>query len=278
MKRTGKIIIQFVKEMYWRWNDSEVIPMSASVAYFFLLSLFPFLLFIAQLLTFFPVSLNDLLNVLAQYAPEGTIELVKQNLRQIVGEKSGKLLSIGALVSIYFASNAANAIMHAINHSYKIKETRHFLIVRLISVIITLSMMFLLAFALLVPVFGHSNIEFVHKYIDMKDSLIMQLSGSRWIISFFVLYIAFMLLFAYAPAKRMKLKQVYPGAIFATLGWMISSFGFSFYVNNFGNYVEKYGSISSIVVLLIWFFLTGFVIIIGGQINAVIDKMKQEGW
>ncbi|MGL4818690.1 MAG: YihY/virulence factor BrkB family protein, partial [Bacilli bacterium] len=157
-----------------------------------------------------------------------------------------------------------------------IRETRNFFVSRFVSIMMTLAMMFMIAFALLVPVFGERISHFFHSIFGFDEGILLQLSITRWVLSFIILLIVFLFLFSFAPSKRMRLRDVYPGALFATLGWIISSYAFSFYVDNFGDYASKYGSISSIVVLLFWFFLTGFVIIIGGQMNAVIGELKIE--
>jgi membrane protein len=261
----------FLKELFKRFDEDEVAGLSAELAYFFLLSLFPFLIFSVTLIGYLPISEIDLLNSVREYAPDGTIDMIEKNLNSILGSQNGTLLSFGIIATIWSASNGINAVVRAFNRAYDVKESRHFLVARAMSILLTLAMVFVIIVALLLPVFGRQIGLFIFTAFGFSAEFINVWNAIRWIFSAGILFIVFNCLYLFAPNRKLKFKEVVSGAFFATFGWMLVSLGFSYYVSNFGNYTATYGSLGGIIVLMIWFYLSGMIIIIGGEINAILN-------
>lgn len=261
----------FIKELFLRYKEDEVGGLAAELAYFFLLSLFPFLIFIVTLVGYLPYTEVDVLKFLEGYAPTGTLEMIEDNLNVIIGSQNGGLLSFGIIATIWSASNGINAVVRAFNRAYDVKESRNFFIARGISVLLTFGMILVIIVALLLPVFGRHLGIFIFSSLGLSDEFLNIWNALRWILSAAILFIVFNFLYFIAPNKKLKLKEVVSGAFFATFGWMFVSLAFSFYVGNFGNYSAMYGSLGGIIVLMIWFYLSGMIIIIGGEINAIIN-------
>ncbi|MCA1032606.1 YihY/virulence factor BrkB family protein [Bacillus timonensis] len=270
-RANGELNGQVLKELYLRFNEDEVAGLAAELAYFFLLSLFPFLIFLVTLVGFLPLSQEDVLNFVSEYAPGGTMDLIEKNLNVILGNHNGQLLSFGIIATIWSASNGINSVVRAFNRAYDVKESRHFLVARGMSILLTFAMIFVIVVALLLPVFGRQIGLFIFSTFGLSDTFLTIWNALRWILSAFILFVVFTSLYYFAPNKKLKIKEVVSGAFFATFGWMFVSLAFSYYVGKFGDYSATYGSLGGIIVLMIWFYLTGLIIIIGGEYNAILN-------
>ncbi|MDU0814348.1 ribonuclease [Bacillus siamensis] len=267
--------MSFIKELFARFSLHEGQSKSAELAYFFLLSLFPLMIFMLTLTAYLPISAEDVLGAVDQYAPESAMSMVKSITEQTLNKRSGGLLSFGIIAVIWSASNGMNAIVRAFNHAYEVEENRSFIIIRLTSIFLTIAMVVTILIALLLPVFGREIGLLAADFIGAPGLFLQVWSVVRWGISPLILLIVFTALYIFAPNKRLSLRFVLPGAVFAAAGWIIVSMLFSFYVGTFANYSATYGSIGGIIVLMIWFYLTGTLLILGGEINALLHKRKK---
>ncbi|MED1202249.1 YihY/virulence factor BrkB family protein [Heyndrickxia acidicola] len=262
----------FLKKLYERISYNDVSSLSATLAYFFLLSLFPALIFMVALLAYLPISTEQLLNTVKDFAPGDTLQLIETNLKQILSQRQGGLISIGIIASIWSASNGIIAVIKALNRAYEVDETRSFIVVRGTSIILTLGMIIVFIVALGLPVFGKQIGMYIFSMFGLSNAFLTVWNGLRWVLSPVVLFAVFTGLYYFAPNIKMKCRTVIPGAIIAAVGWIIVSLGFSFYVNNFSNYSATYGSITGIIILMLWLYFSGAIIIVGGEINALLSK------
>ncbi|WP_416043039.1 YihY family inner membrane protein [Bacillus halotolerans] len=267
--------MNFLKELFGRYTLHEGQSKSAELAYFFLLSLFPFLIFMLTLTAYLPISTDDVLGVVKQYAPGSAMSLVESITHQTLNDRNGGLLSFGIIAALWSASNGMNAIVRSLNHAYEVEENRSFIIVRLTSIFLTVAMVFTILVALLLPVFGRQIGMLAADFVGASDLFLSIWTAIRWGVSPLVLLIVFSALYVIAPNKKLSLRFVMPGALFAAIGWIVVSTLFSFYVSTFANYSATYGSIGGIIVLMIWFYLSGILIILGGEINALLHKRKK---
>ncbi|MEC0277223.1 YihY family inner membrane protein [Bacillus halotolerans] len=267
--------MNFLKELFGRYTLHEGQSKSAELAYFFLLSLFPFLIFMLTLTAYLPISTDDVLGVIKQYAPGSAMSLVESITHQTLNDRNGGLLSFGIIAALWSASNGMNAIVRSLNHAYEVEENRSFIIVRLTSIFLTIAMVFTILVALLLPIFGRQIGMLAADFVGASDLFLSIWTAIRWGVSPLVLLIVFSALYVIAPNKKLSLRFVMPGALFAAIGWIVVSTLFSFYVSTFANYSATYGSIGGIIVLMIWFYLSGILIILGGEINALLHKRKK---
>jgi membrane protein len=265
-----------IKDLWKRFHKDEVAGLSAELAYFFLLSLFPFMIFLITLVGYLPISQESVLGFMKQYAPGETMTLIETTITGIIENQNGGLLSFGIIATIWSASNGLNAVIRAFNRAYDVKETRSFIIARLMSVLLTVAMIIVIVIALLLPVFGRQIGLFVFSAFGLSDTFLVIWGAARWAVSFIVLLIVFSCLYYFAPNKHLHWKEVFTGAFLATLGWILVSSAFSYYVGNFGNYSATYGSLGGIIVLMVWFYLSGMIILIGGEINAIINCKREQ--
>ncbi|MBU6081600.1 MULTISPECIES: YihY/virulence factor BrkB family protein [Allobacillus] len=263
---------QFWKELFSEFSNDDVTGLAAQLSYFFLLSLFPLLIFLLSLVSFLPVTQEDIFNMLQEYLPPNTQDLIQNNVQQVIDGGGGGLLSFSIIGTIWSASVGVNALLRSFNRAYEIEETRSFIVARTLSIGLTLLVLFLIAVALMIPVFGRVLGENVFGMIGLSEQFVEVWFIIRWILTALILIVVLTILFFIGPNKKLKLVHTLPGATVATIGWMLTSWGFSYYVSNFGNYSATYGSLGGIIVLMVWLFLSGMMIIIGGEVNAILDR------
>ncbi len=269
-----KRLKQFGIDLFKNFTEDEVTSLSAQMAYFFLLSLFPLLIFLVTLVGYFPYDAASLIADLSGYIPGEAMSLIESNLEQVVDASGGGLLSIGIIGTLWSASNGINAVMRSLNKAYDVEENRSFLMGRLIAIMLLVSMLILILVALLLPVFGRAIGVYIFSFFGASETFIEVWNMLRWIISSAVFFVVFLYLYRLAPNAKVYLKDTLYGALFATLGFQLASFGFSFYVNNFGNYSATYGSLGGIIIMMFWFYIIGIVVITGGEINALTAKYR----
>ncbi|KRG13041.1 ribonuclease [Virgibacillus soli] len=274
MRKRSQLMIKFIKRLITKIMDNDVTGMAAQLAYFFLLSLFPLLIFMTTLLAYTPLGQDDLFNVIKEFAPEDSFNMVRKTLDEVMANRNGGLLSIGIIGTIWSASNGMNGLMRSLNRAYDVEEGRPFILARGLAIILTLAMIFVFLLALLVPVFGKQLGMFVFSYLGYSNEFLHIWGVIRWTLTPIILFIIFFAIYLLAPSTKVKFKTAAPGALFASLGWIIVSFGFSFYVSKFGNYTSTYGSLGAMIVLMLWFYLSAIIIMVGGELNSLLGERE----
>lgn len=267
-------MVAFVRHLWKKFPENDYFGFAAQLSYFFLLSLFPLLIFLVTLLPYLPLTQGDLLGVFRDFAPSGTMELIEMNLSQI--SKNGTLLSFGIIGTLWSASNGINAIVKALNRAYEVIENRTFFRARITAIFLTVAMIIVIVVALVLPVFGKQVGVFLFSQFALSDQFISVWITLRWLVSSVIIFVIFVGLYWLAPSKKITCRSTLPGATFATIGWILTSWGFSFYVSNFKNYTATYGSIGAIIVLMVWFYISGIIIMISGEVNAFYSKEEKE--
>ncbi|MDC3418171.1 YihY/virulence factor BrkB family protein [Aquibacillus salsiterrae] len=269
-------LFTLLKKLVKRVMRDDVFGLAAQLAYFFLLSLFPFLLFLVTLVGFLPIPELHVIQFISDYAPEETVKLLRENITEVSRDKNGGLLSIGIIGTLWSASNGINAIMRSLNHAYEVEENRSFIVSRFIAIILTIAMLFVIVIAFLLPIFGKAIGVFLFSFVGLSAGFVQAWNTLRWVISSIVFFIVLLSLYILAPNKRVHIKDVTVGAAFATIGWQAVSLIFSYYVNTISNYSATYGSLGGVIVLMIWFYITGIILIIGGEINALLKQIRDK--
>lgn len=257
-----------LKSLFKRFNDHSLIDLGAQCAYFLLLSLFPFLIFIISLLTFLPFTFADVYRLLQNtYVPSDVLEIIQNQWNVLKENQSTGLLSLGLLFTLWTASLALNSILRSLNLAYHVSESRGLILARLISISLTVGMFIVVIAALILQVIGSQ----IRDNLPV-DLIIFDVDILRWALSSIIIFSVFLILYFVGPNIRLKFKDVYIGALFATIGWQFTSFIFSMYVTNFADYSATYGTIGTVIALMIWFHISSLIILIGGEINAIIKE------
>ncbi|KIL50785.1 hypothetical protein KP77_14050 [Jeotgalibacillus alimentarius] len=265
----------FVKAVLRRFTETDTPGLGAQLAYYFLLSLFPLLIFALALLPYLDITQAELLDMFREFAPGDAMALIESTISEVATGESAGLLSVGILGTLWSASNGMNAIMKAFNRAYEVEETRAFYMARGMAVVWTIVMVFIFVVALLLPIFGEQIGELIFSWFGLGDQFMTIWTILRFAITPFVLFVAFVGLYAFVPNVKIRFISVIPGALFAAVGWLLTSSLFSFYVSSFGNYSASYGSIGGIIVLMIWLYLSGIIILVGAQVNATMAAKRR---
>ncbi|MEH7302602.1 YihY/virulence factor BrkB family protein [Neobacillus drentensis] len=275
MDKAANLRSSLLKLLWHRIEEDDLPGLSAQLAYFLLLSLFPLLIVIFTLLPYIPLPHEDMLGMIRDFAPAEAINLIDKNVNEIMNHRNGGLLSFGIIGTIWSASNGINAIVRAFNKAYNVKESRSFIVARGTAIFLTFGMIFVFILALIIPVFGREIGLFLFSQLGYTTEFIKLWNALSWLVSAIILFLIFTGLYWIAPNVKLKCRSAFPGAAFATVGWIISSIGLSFYVGNITNYSLTYGSIGAIIVLMIWLYISAFIIILGGEINAFYSEKNK---
>jgi membrane protein len=264
----------------WReFQQDNGMGLAAQLAYYFFLSLFPALLFLIALASFLPADdlIGRVVTMLQGVAPPEVITIIRDQLAKIAeGEQSG-LLTFGVVAAIWSSSAAMVAIIDALNRAYDVEEARPWWKQRLTAVLLTVgvALFVLVAFALVVA--GPQVADWVAARAGFGTVFTWTWKIVQWPIVFALITTAIGFIYYFAPDVDQDYVWITPGSLLATVLWLAGSLAFRFYVVNFGSYNETYGAIGGVMVLMLWLYLTGLVIIMGAEMSAEIEHASPHG-
>ena len=269
----------FFKDLITRIIKDDFMGMAAEMAYIFILAFFPFMIFLVSLFGIFGSEdqiyrVIDFLNEVSPLQAMGTVE---RTLMNVMYSSSKELVTIGFITTLFLASNAAVVSIKGMNKAYHRKETRNFWHIRLLSVFIVLLNGIVLFFGTNMIVFGRVIIDFFNQFIDISSAFESTILFIRWPIAFLGLFIMAFVNYYFMPnikklGFRKKIAYTVPGALFFCVFWLLASWVFGLYVDNFGSYDKVYGTLGAFAVLLLWLYYTSLIILIGGEINFQVYK------
>lgn len=266
----------FFQLLMFKFLRDSTTGIAAQLAYYFMLALFPLLIFLLTLVPLFNIETSTILEFIEDYAPEQIAGLLSGIITDVMEGAGGGVLSLGLLLTLWSASNGMNALMNAFNVAYNVEDNRNIIVVRTYSVIFTLilTLSILLTFTLIVFGGQIGNLMFGVIGLDSEFTTVWNLIRS--LLPFILVFIVFLVMYTFAPNVKNRMKSTLAGTAFTTVAFLITSWGFSIYVTNFGNYNATYGSLAGVIILMFWLFLTGVIIIVGAQINSIIYERQIE--
>ena len=255
-------------------KNDDIFALGAQLAYYLILSFFPFLIFLMTIIGFSKLDSMQIIEGLSAILPSSVFELTSTIVVEVVENQYTGLLGVSIVLSMWAASSAFRAVTKGINKAYNLKENRSFIKRAIIALICTFALAFTIVIALVLLVFGNLIGDLLISYIPYNA-----LVGKLWNLLRYIMVLAIMIcifagIYRYTPAKRISWREAFPGAIVSTIGWLIVSLGFSFYINNFSNYSKIYGGLGAVIILITWLYLTSIILILGGEINSVIVIRK----
>lgn len=281
-EQKNKKTVLFIDQLIYRFNDDKVSSMGSQLAFYLVLSIFPFMIFLLNIVKFTPLASIDILNSLTQVLPQSTQEMILSIINEIVTSSSNALLSVSAVGGLWTASTGISHLIRAVNEAYGAKERRNFFKLRLVAFFFTLALIALIILVFVFLVFGEIIGAFIFEYFNGGEIFKALWPVLRITISLGFMILGFSLLYRYGPScskeKKLTFKSVLPGAVFVTIGWTLGSVLFAFYVNNFGRYSVTYGSLGAIIVFLIWLYISSIIIVLGGEVNATLNSLQKNQW
>ncbi len=267
IKKDGKVI-DLVKDLYFRFNDDDVPALASQLAYYFILAIFPFLIFLINLISLTPVTSEQALSDLSKVIPTAAYDIIKEVISHVSHTNRQTFLSFSMAATIWAASNGMNAVIKSLNKAYDQHESRSIWKVRGLSIIATIAFAFTIILSFILLILGEIIGRNIFVFLGFSNSFKTLWSLIRFISPVVIMFIVFTLLYRYMPNKRMGRSEVLAGSIFSSVGWFITSVLFSIYVNNFSYYANTYGSIGGIILLIIWLYWISIIILLGGELNA----------
>lgn len=272
----GKHPIDVMKRAIKDFIDDDMLTYAAALSYHILLALFPFVIFLLALLgTFGATDLFDRLLEQARIAlPPDAYGMVARVINEIRGAPRGGLLSFSILFSLWAASGGIRSLMDALNVAYDVEETRPPWKRYPLSVVYTVGLAILVTVAAAATLVGPRTITWLAEHAGLSGAAALLWRLLRWPVIILVLLLAIAVIYKVAPNIDQPFRFVTPGAVTGIVVWFVATIGFSAYVDNFGNYGATYGSLGGMVVLLIYFFVSAAVLLLGAEINAVIHPVE----
>lgn len=281
-KLTKMKSIIFLDQLIFRIKEDEVFVTGTQLTFFLILSVFPFIIMLLNILSYTPFVNPGILQDIIVYLPNETQKIFENFINEITASSSQSLLSISAFLGIWSSSAGIRAVIRAINKAYDTGKDRSFIKLRFMSVFFTIALLILIVLVFLTLIFGNLLANKLFSFFGLSSFFRNLWVYMRLLIPILYMILIFALLYKFSPSKTKDNKITFlstlPGATFTTLGWMVTSVLFSYYVNNFGRFAITYGSLVGVILLLIWLYISSIIIVLGGEINATLDCFKNFGY
>jgi membrane protein len=267
MRRTGKEVL-----------DDDCLGMAAQLAYYFALALFPALIFLVALVSYLPFSiLDDLVRAIDRVAPAEIVQLVRTQIDELARGNNASLLTVGVLGAVWTSSSALVSIVTTLNRAYDITETRPWWKVRLIAVGLTVGLALFIIAAIVLLLAAPLITQFLQRTFGLGSIVDDLWAVLQYPLVFALASLGVAIVFYFAPDAEQDWVWITPGSIVACLVWIVASLGLRIYVTNFANYNETYGALGAAAILLLWMYLTGLAILVGGEFNSEIEHALPGG-
>src|SRR5688500_8268990 len=264
--------IELIKRTVKEVIEDDCLSIAAQLAYYFALALFPALLFVVALASYLPYNvINDVVAALDPIAPPEVLEIVRKQLESIVAGEAPSILTIGILGALWSSSGAMTSIVSALNKAYDIPETRPWWKVRLVSIGLTIALALFVLLAFTSIVAGPNAGRWLTGWLGLSDVFDTVWRMMRWPLVFALATSGIAIVFYYAPDADQDWVWITPGSILTTVLWILFSMGFRIYVTRVGDYTATYGALAGAAILLLWLYLSGLALLIGGELNSEIE-------
>ena len=264
--------VQGAVRLFRRYFSHHVGHDSAALTYYLLFSIFPLAIFLSNLVGILAVDPSEILAEITPIVPEEVRELLGQYLTYVSQESSGALLGFSLVFSIYFPMRAANALLSSVRKAYGTGPSTRFLSNLLRVLFYTLFLIFALTVSLVLLTVGDRVLYFLSRFVPLSDGFIRIWNFLRFVLFGLIAFFVIALLYSLAHERRTH-PRIWPGVLLSLVVWMIGSLLFSLYVENLGRYSVLYGSIGTIIVLLLWLYLAATTLILGAEFNSVLMEL-----
>lgn len=253
-----------------RITTANVTPYAAYATLFIIISVFPFTMLLLSMLCFLPITEVSLLNMIHKLIPVSLYSFAESIINDLYVKSTSTVLSLSAITAFWSASSGVYGLFSGLNAVYGVKDRRMWIHRRFICIFYTIIFIFIVIGALFLLVFGSRFQDFLIEILPFMERFDWMLSMIRNLLMLAIMVIFFTLIYYTFPDMNSDFVEHIPGAVFASLGWILFSYVFSIYINNFGNYSYMYGSLAGIVLAMFWLFVCMHIIFIGGVINSII--------
>lgn len=268
---------QLIRNVFREIAANNLFGRASELAFDFLFALFPLILFMLSLFGFFAsrsIELqNDFLSYFADFVPPTAFQLLTKTTAELAANASGRKLTFGILLAVWFASGGVSSMISALNLSNRIHESRSWLRVRLIAVGLTVVIAILLLAALFIVVMSGHFVDWLGRELGLQRVAVDAWNALQWPAALFFVMVSHSVIYFGGPdLRKRRWHWITPGSAFGVLVWLASSVVFRVYLHFFNSYSASYGSLGAVMILLAWLYVTGLAFLVGGEINAEIDR------
>jgi len=253
--------------------DGAITTRASAIAFNFILAVFPAIIFLFTLIPYIPIDnfQVQLMELIQSVLPDNAYLAIRGTIQDIVTQPRGSLLSVGFFAAFIFSTNSLVSVIVAFNNTIHAIETRNIVSLYAIAFGLSLILTTLTTFSVALITISQRSLEFLMaKQFIRSDYVYYLLIGGKWLVILLLFFFAFAFLFYYGPARKMKFRFISAGGSLATLLSILISVGFSYYINNFGRYNTLYGSIGTLIVVMLWFYFMALILLIGFELNVSI--------
>jgi len=272
---------EFLGRVWAGIQKADLIDRAYELAFNFLFAVFPLLLFLVSLLGLFAAQGSQLRSNLFSYIqvvlPPDAWHLVSHTLQEITRHSSSGKLTIGIVFALYAGSAGMTQLMSTLNAAYEVPEGRSWIRVHLISVAMTLAMSVLIIAALALVLFGGQFLQWLGGAANFGTTVSIAFKVLQWFLALAFVVLAFAIIYYFAPdVDDQRWYWITPGSVVGVFLWLLASVGMRVYLHFFDTYTATYGSLGAVIILMLWFYITGLAMLIGGLINATIEHAAAE--
>ena len=262
-------------DMIRRYYVHDVARDSAALTYYLLFAIFPLLIFVSTLLGVLELDVASITAVLASILPSDVVDIIRTYLEYVAANQSRQLLWFSLVFSIWFPMRSTGCLMHSLRKAFGRSAPENILLGQLRTLLFTIWMIFVIGLTLALVVVGRRALYFLSGFLPLSETFISVWGYLRFIILGLVMAISLGILYQLALGQRRPLREVLPGVGSSLAAWLLLSMAFSYYVENVARYAQLYGSIATIVVVLLWLYMSGQVLILGAELSASLIHRKK---
>jgi membrane protein len=256
-------------------RDEHVSAFSAQAAFFIIISFFPFIMLLLSMIKFTQIEESDMLKLFTQVFPTAVNPFMVTIIDQIFHTTtSSTLISVTAITTLWSAGKGFLAIMRGLNAVYDIDETRHYLHLRVISAFYTLAFAITIIMTMGLFVFGNRLFVWIQQKLPVYMDTALVIISLRTILGLLILILFFLIIYIVIPNRKAKIMNELPGAMICAAGWMGFSYAFSYYIDNFSDYSSMYGSLTAVVLFMLWMYFCMYILFIGAEFNLLFENKE----
>lgn len=259
-----------------RYFNHDVGRDSAALTYYLLFAIFPLLIFVSTLLGILDLDIESTVAELARLVPPQMTDIIRNYLVYVSCYSSRQLFWFSLIFSVWFPMRATSSLMHSLRKAFGRRQPENFWHGQIRTLIFTAMLIVAIPASLVLSVVGRRALEFISKLVTIPMQFIRVWGYMRFVLLGLIMFALLVPLYMLAQGQRRPLREVVPGVVASLIAWMILSLAFSYYVERFAHYTELYGSIATIVVTMLWLYMSGTVLIMGAEFSALIQERKRK--
>lgn len=268
-----KSTIRLIGLLSRKLRDDHIAAFSAQAAFFIIISFFPFIMLLLSIVKYFPIEEENMFLFLSQAFPTTVNSLIESIIYEIYRTAASTTLISATIVStLWSAGKGFLAIMKGLNSVYEIDETRHSLLLRAMAALYTLIFAIMVITTMILFVFGNRLYFWIGQRFPVIEETAFLIISLRTIVGLITLLIFFLLIYIVIPNRKTKIMHELPGAMICAAGWMGFSYAFSYYIDNFSNYASMYGSLTAIVLFMLWLYFCMYLLFLGAEFNLLFEN------